>query len=373
MRKKEPKLFEEKYMKGIISLIIVGLIFAVLLSMVSCVQIQGNEVGVKETWGEGVISQPMFPKTYILFPAFMQTVYKYKTSSQVFVMNDKKNSEEFGNGRKLDSYQVQSSEGQDMRISLNLVWRIDLEKVIELHKNTRTDLEERLIRPLVMRVVKDEATKRKAIDAYSGEGLVSLQNDIRNNLMCNEEIRKRGVIIENFLIEEIALDPRYTEQIKARQVAIQSKLRADEEAKAALAKAEQTKAEAQGDYEKTLVEARRDKEVGILKAEKEAQQVRLQAEASASQATIAAKAEQEASLMRASAIKAIGEAEAYAVQQKMSAYSGSGSLVYAQMEVAKSMAEAFKNIDGYLPSDMKVNILSESFMQSVKGLVGGAK
>lgn len=360
-------------MRGIISLIIVGLVVAVLLSMVSCVQIQGNEVGVKETWSDGVINQPMFPKTYILFPAFMQTVYKYKTSSQVFVMNDKKTQEEFGEGRKLDSYEVQSSEGQDMKISLNLVWRLDLEKVIELHKNTRTDFEERLIRPLVMRVVKDEATKRKAIDAYSGEGLVSLQNDIRTKLMANEEIRKRGIIIENFLIEQIELDPKYTAEIKARQVAIQAKLRADEEAKAALAMADKTKAEAQANYEKTLVEARRDKEVGILNAEKEAQQVRLEAEAAASKATIAAKAEQDASLMRASAIKAIGEAEAYAVQQKMNAYSGSGSQVYAQMEVAKSMAEAFKNIDGYLPSDMKVNILSESFMNSVKGLVGGTK
>lgn len=43
------------------------------------------------------------------------------------------------------------------------------------------------------------------------------------------------------------------------------------------------------------------------------------------------------------------------------------------MSKPKSVSEAFKNIQGYLPSDMKINLLSESFLQSVMGMVGGSK
>jgi hypothetical protein len=35
------------------------------------------------------------------------------------------------------------------------------------------------------------------------------------------------------------------------------------------------------------------------------------------------------------------------------------------------MAEAFKNIDGYLPQDMTVNLLSDSFLRAVEAVVGG--
>jgi hypothetical protein len=79
---------------------------------------------VKETWDGGVLPDPLQPKTYVLFPGFTQKVFKYDMSSQVFVMNDQPDAT-YGEGRRRDSYLVQSSEGQDMRISLNIRWRRD--------------------------------------------------------------------------------------------------------------------------------------------------------------------------------------------------------------------------------------------------------
>ncbi|WP_221032093.1 SPFH domain-containing protein [Actomonas aquatica] len=373
-------------MKQTLSLIATGVIVVVLILasifIVDIETVEGNQLGVKETWSGGVLPDPLQPKTYVLFPGFTQKVFKYDMSSQVFVMNDQSN-DTYGAGRRRDSYLVQSSEGQDMRISLNIRWRRDPSFVVELHKTVRENVEEKILRPELMRVVKDQATTRSALDAYSGEGLVSLQSDISAALMAPDaELRKRGVIVENFVIEHIGLDPSYVEQIKARQVAVQSRLRAIEETKAAEAKAEQAKAEAQAAYERAVVDARRDKEVGVLSAQKMAEQQVLDAEAAAKRVELAAEAdknrnvlaaqgEQEAALLRAQAIKALGEAEAEATRLKLSAYSAEGSEAFVRIEVAKSMSDAFKNIDGYLPQDMTVNLLSDSFLRAVKSVVGG--
>ena len=383
--------------KSIVSLVVVGAIItaliAVSMTMVDIVTVHGNEVGVLETWQDGVVNEPKVPKTYILIPGFMKEIYIYDVSSRVFVMND--TAEQIAKGRRQDSYLVQSAEGQDMRISLNVQWRIDPENVIHIHKTVRRDIEEKILRPGVMRIVKDSATTRIAIQAYSGEGLVKLQSEIFDRMVSPEgELRTRGVIVENFVIEGIGLDQEYVGEIKAKQVAIQRELRAKEETKAAESEALRARAEAQKDYEKQVVEARRDKEVGVLefemKAEQEvlkataearqvvlaaeanAQQVELAAEAQKKQTVLAAEGEKEAGELRAKAILAIGEAEAQATKLKLSAYAVEGADAFIKIEVAKQMAEGFKNIRGYLPQDMKINLLSESFLDAVRQAISPA-
>jgi regulator of protease activity HflC (stomatin/prohibitin superfamily) len=373
-------------MKQTISLVIAGVIIITLilasLFIVDITTVEGNEIGVKETWEGGVEPEALQPKTYVLLPGFTQKIFKYDTSSQVFVMNDAANAT-YGEGRARDSYLVQSSEGQDMRISLNVRWRRDPAFVIDQHKTVRDNVEEKILRPEIMRIVKDRATTRTALDAYSGEGLVLLQSDISTALMSPDaDLRKRGVIVENFVIEHIGLDPAYVEQIKARQVAVQERLRAIEETRAAEARAERAKAEAQASYEKAVVDARRDKEVGVLGAQKLAEQqvldataaakrVELAAEADKNRNVLAATGEQEAALLRAQAITALGKAEAEATRLKLSAYSAEGSEAFVRIEVAKSMSDAFKNIEGYLPQDMTINLLSDSFLHAVQSVVGG--
>lgn len=235
--------------------------------------IQGHQMGVLETWGGGVIETPLKPKTYIWFPfGFKYRIYPYDMSSQVYVMNDIPSTEEFAQGREKDSYDVQSKEGQNMRISLNVRWRLDPDKLIHIHKYMWENFQEKVLRPSLLRAVKDEATIREAIVAYSGPGLVDLQKSIQQRLTDPDgDVRTKGIIIENFVIEGIQLDPEYIGQIKDRQVAVQRELKAKQEEIAALAEAAKAKAEEQANYERAVVQAERDKAVGILKAEKEAQ------------------------------------------------------------------------------------------------------
>ena len=362
-------------------LLLIGLV-AVLVSA-EFVTIKGNELGVKETWGGGVSDEILQPKTYVVL-RWSTDVIKYDASSQVFVMNDKLDSDEKGNGRKRDAYLVQSAEGQDMKISLNLRWRIDPSKLVSLHTTVRQDMEDKIIRPVVMRVVKDEATKKKAIDAYSGEGLVQLQSNIQTALTGageGKELAERGITVENFVIEHIELDPKYIEEIKGKQIATQKTLRAAEEQKAAEGEALVAKAKAQAEYNTKLVaqqllatnmviQAQADNERVIIAAKAQQQQLQIEAEGQKQKLTLEAEGKKAAMLATAEGTLAMGKAEAASKELLLKAYAVPGSDNWVKTQVAEAVAKGFGNIKGYLPSDMKINLLTDSFGKAVDALSG---
>lgn len=344
--------------------------------------VHGNELGVKETWSGGVEDSIYAPKTYFLFPGATQTMYTYDMTPQIFVMNNREDDER-ANGRKNDAYVARSSDNQTMLFEVALQWHFNSTKIVSIHKrfkchsslsNWQSIIEERLIRQNLMIALNTEATARKAIDSYSGDGFVSMQNAVFQRLIePGGELSNEGVQITSFVIEKITLDEAYIGEINKRQVAQQRELRAKQEELAALAEAQRAKAESQSDYEKQLVEARREKEKLILSSEAQAKQRINQANADAESKIIAANAERDAALARAAAIRAIGEAEAEAKKLQLMAYSVPGAESFVQIEISKSMADAFKNIQGYLPQDMHINLLSDNFIQSVQNLVNPNK
>jgi len=355
----------------------VGAVFAVVLffTLLKIETVEGNEIGVLETWTQGVVAEPLHPKTHLLFPGFTQKLYIYPTSTQVFVMNDTPpRLEQVAEGRDSDAYLVQSIEGQDMWISLTVQWRIDPAKVVTIHKTVRNAIEEKLIRPLVMRAVKDEATTRKAIDAYSGPGLVALQQAITRRLTDPKfEMGKRGIIVENFVIEKIKLDPSYISEIKQKQVAVQATLRAMEQTKAAQAEAEKAEAVAQADLKKRVVEAERDKKVGVLEAEMKAEQEILRAEAEKKKLVLEATGTRDAEVLRAEGILAVGKSEAEARKLNLTAWAVPGAENFVRVEVAKALAKAHSNVSGYLPSDMNIMTLGSNFTDAVEKVVAPVK
>ncbi len=338
--------------------------------LIKVARIEGNELGVHETWSKGVIDEPLPPRTYFFFPGLMHTVYTYDMSSQVYVMNDTSNRDEYAQGRAVDTYTVQSKEGQDLTISLNVRWRLDPEKIIHIHKTVRRDFEEKILRPILLREVKDAATTREAIVAYAGLGLVELQAEIEHRLTALDgEVRRQGLIVENFAIEEIELDAKYLEQISKKQVAVQSEKRAREETKAALQEANKAEAEAQADFKRAVVEAQRDKEVGVLEAQKKAEQEILAAEADKKKVVLQAEAEKESGELRAAAILALGKAEAEATKLQLQAYAVEGAESFVRIEIAKSIAEANSGVQGYIPEGMTINVITDRILSAIDSIV----
>jgi len=368
-----------------IGIAVVALILAVgALITLKIETVRGKEMGVMETWGDGVLTNTFAPKTYVLIPGFLYELTKYNMDWQVFVMNN--NPEDTVEGRKYDAYKVQSQEGQDMTIEWSCQWRRDPEKLVWQHQKL-PQVEENALRPIAMRIIKDAATARLAIGAYSGEGLVSLQKEISENMQNPDgELAKQGIIVNNFVIEGIQLDPEYITEIKQKQVATQRELRAKEEEKAALALAQKANAEAQADYEKQVVAAERDAKVMVVNAQAENEKVVIAAKAAAEQVKVAAEAKKAQmelegegkklqQIAEAEGVLAMGKAEAQAKQLLFAAWSTPGVDSYVTVQVAgpEGVSGAFKNIQGYIPSDMKINVLSQSFVDALKSVVGATQ
>lgn len=377
--------------KGIFGLIGFGVLTLVALivafASMDVTKVNGNEIGIKETWAGGIEETLYQPRTY--FYAGWNELYRYDLTPQIFVMNSRQNDERAG-GRPNDAYVTTSSDNQKMTLELALQWHYDPTKLINIHKTYRTHvgmdhwsdvIEERIIRQNLMAAVNTAAAGYKAIDAYSGEGFVSLQRKIIANLSDpNGELAQSGIIVETFVIEKITLDENYIGEINKRQVAQQRELRAQQEEKAAMAESLRAKAESMTKYEQEIVTAKQEKEKKILASEGEAQQkinaARAQAEqqvieakGQAEKVVLAAKAEREAAEARAAAILALGQAEAEAKKLNMLAYSGAGADNFVTIEVSRSMATAFSGIQGYIPQGMTVNTFTTNWMEGL-GIFG---
>lgn len=355
---------------GCVTTFFLFLILGVLLFDVQ--PIEGNQLGVLETYWSGVDEKIYTPRTYFVFP--WERMYIYNVGQRVFVMDNNPTTmtSETDIGREKDSYIVQSVDNQNMTLEMNLQWRLDPSKLIEVHKSANKYIEEVIIRPIMLRVVKDEATQLKAIEAYSGQGLVQLQKRIEDDLI-NGELGQKGIIVDSFTFTHIGLDPSYVEEIQLRQIAQQKKLRFDEEEKAAQAEALVAKAKARKAYEEQVVDAERDKAVSVLKAEALNEQEILKAEANKQKTILEAEAKKESSELEAAAILAVGKANAESEKLKFSAYSAEGADLYVKMQVAESIGKGISNVKGYLPESMTIFSIGEDFSKAVEKIVGEKK
>jgi regulator of protease activity HflC (stomatin/prohibitin superfamily) len=350
-------------------LITIGIVLAIIcimaLTLLKWETVKGNQVGIKETMS-GIQTNILFPRTYFLWRGF-EDIITYDASAQVY---------------DLTHYKVQSVEGQDLIIDLSIRYRIDTAKLYTIHTTLREDFNKKVIEPAVQRIVKDEGTKLRAIDAYSGTNLVQLQNAIEGDLTRPEsDMRQRGFIVEAFVIRHIELDSNYVAEIKKKQTATQQQLRAVEEEKAATAEALVAKAKAQADLNKAVVEAERDAKVQVLKAQADNERVILAAKAEQEQAILKAKGEQQrftleaegkmqAAISEAKGIEALGKAKADAQRQLLESFKVDGADAYVTVEVSKNVAQGMQNINGFLPANMSVSVIGEDILKTVKTLVG---
>lgn len=370
--------------------ILIALLLAAPFGFTGCSfhTVQGNEVGVEENWNTGVQSDYLPPKTYIINP-FTTTIYNYATSGQVFAMDGNPN----GNiiqGRDVDPVLINSLDNQQVEFDILVTWRIDPIHVVQLHKEYRDNIEERVIRPAVVNIVGIKATLLNAIDLYSGEKLNQLKVDVTKDL--HDYLLPKGVVVDSFVIERPKFkNQAYTDQIEQRQVFIVAQSRAHEEQLANEADALAAKAKAEAAANQSIVAADALKQVAILQTEATAQQSILttnadaqnlvtQQNAEAQKVIITAKAEatrniaiseaqKQAEINRSVGIKAVGEAEAEANKLKLASYAVPGADDFVKIQVANAMATAYSGVKGFLPEHATYNVLSDQFDKGVSLLM----
>src|SRR5277367_4783230 len=223
---------EGQRLSPVAKLLIVAVAFAIViflgLSTFTTTTVQGNQVGVRETWTGGVDPNPLPPKTYF-YNRWVTQIYTYETSGQVYAMNDK--DEPFASGRRVDPLIVNSRDNQQVVFHILVTWRIDPAHVVALHKNYRDNVDERLLRPAIVKAVSVRATLQDAIDLYSGEKLNQLRSDVEHDLKDPAgNLSTNGIVVDSFVIEKPTfMNKEYVDNIERRQVQIIIQSRAHEE------------------------------------------------------------------------------------------------------------------------------------------------
>ena len=376
---------------GLLAIVgIVGFLLASLL-FVKIRTVEGNEIGVLETWSDGVSETPLTPKTYWFLPGFNKSVYTYPTSGQVFAMNDV--AEPFAAGRRVDVLEVNSLDNQKVQFHVIVTWRIDPAHVVALHKNYRSDIPERLIRPEIVNEVGIRATVQNAIDLYSGAKLNELREVVTKELRDpNGKLAQSGIIVDRFVIEKPKLHPDYEKIIEQRQLAIATESQAKEQAKANQALADAAKVAAlkqqyetlvaaettakqtviaqQAESDKATIQTKADAINTITRQEAAARVVVITAKAEADRNVAISEAQKQAEINRSVGIEAVGKASAEANKLLLSSYSVPGSDLYTRIQVASSLATSFSGVKGYLPQGVTYNTVAENFDKGVSLLVG---
>lgn len=364
-----------------------------VLSTFRFTEVKGSQYAVLETWTGGVQEEPLPPKTYI-FNRWTTTPYLYDMTGQIFVMNDKANSS-YGEGRAYDILEVKSADNQKVHFSITLRWHRDFNKLVEMHKTYRDQIEERLIRPEIIKTVMTNATVKPALDLYSGKSLEALRDSVDKILKDpNGALTRAGVVVDAFIIDATNFpDKQYVESIEARQRAIIDESRAKEEEKANTAKAAAAKAAAlklqyeqvvaaetrkmtavlqqEAESEQATIKAKADALNAITLQEAESKKIVLQAKADADKQVALSEAAKEAEINRAAGIEAVGKATAEAQRLQLTAYSVPGSDLFAKIEMSRSLAQAFSNVKGWLPQGVNYNTVAKDFESSVSLLLGG--
>jgi regulator of protease activity HflC (stomatin/prohibitin superfamily) len=378
------------FLKGLIAgsaLVLVAIV--VLFSTYTIKTVHGNEVGVMETWEKGVLPDSLPPKTYF-YNKWTESIYTYQTSGQVYAMNDKE--EPFAEGRRVDPLVINSKDNQQVVFHIIVTWRIDPKYVVDLHKHYRNNIEERLLRPSIVKAMSVRGTLQDAIDLYSGPTLNQLRTDVEHDL--RDALHPNGIEVDSFVIEKPTfLNKEYVDNIERRQVQIIVQSRAHEEqlANDALALAE--KAKAQIDLNTRVVAAEAAKQVAIKEQEAKAQMAIVQTNADAQNTVtkqkaesekivIAAKAEadrliavsegnrqsqintangaRDAEIARAVGIRAVGESTALANKLLLESYSVAGSDNYTRIQVADKFANAMSAVR-YYPPNATFNTIASDF------------
>ena len=346
--------------KSKLALIIGGIASVALLIFTvmtfSWTTVDGNERVVVQDWKSGIQKEVLSSGTHFYAPMTTKH-FKYNVGVGKLILG----SQEVYGRENVDFPALTVTVGgngkeQPAGFSVTLQYRLNPTNLLELHNSVQGDYEALLIKPALSRIISDASTKKEVLDFYSGQGRVDLQNEIERAITDEDSLKKVGIVVETFVIDDISLDQSYVDEIRGRQLATQKRLRAVEETKAAEEDAKKAQAEGQAEKFRRIVKAEAEKEEKIRAAEAKAKEIELNAAAQAKQVELASAADKikvmnaaEADRFRkeqdAAGVLALGMAQAKVEEErKKSKYDGEAGARQASIEIEQAKTDRFKNV-----------------------------
>jgi len=369
---------KSKFFAGLLGLgCIIGVI--TLFCMLGYTTVEGNQRVIVQDWKMGVKDEILTDGTHFYFPP-TTTHHKYDIGTDNFIMG--KEGLYTGKGSNFADFPAfevtcgGSGKEQPATFSVTLQYHIDASKLKALHNTAGKQYKDLVIKPALTRIISDMATTKTVLDFYSGEGRVTLQKGIEKAITEHPKLAETGIVVDTFVIDDIDLDNEYVEQIRGRQIAVQKKLKAIEEAAAAEEEAKKAEKLAEADKLRRIVSAEAKKQEEIKAAEAAAAKIELDAKANATRVKEAASADRYRKEQDAKGALALGLAQAQvAKEKKMSKYAGEAGQRQAQVEMAQARVEMFKgmNLKGILDKDVALTIIQDDSGKGVEKVLNVSK
>ena len=208
----------------------------------------------------GVRPQPLRSGLHLILPILEQEVI-YPVSWQTYTMAGKPNE-----GAKTgdDSIRARTSDGQEIRLDLSIIFRVNYEQVVTLHSDWQNRYIEDFVRPVIRGLVRTQVSQFKVKEVNS-----SARKDLESTLerLLTAELGAKGLIVDQLLLRDITFSNEYASAIERKQVALEDEERAIHEAQGM----------------RNLAEGQRDQLTLVAAGEAEAIRVKAQAQTEALQ------------------------------------------------------------------------------------------
>lgn len=171
----------------------------------------------------GIRPQPLRSGLHWIIP-LLETDQMYPIYWQTYTMSGKP-----GEGNKLtgDSIRSRTSDGQEVSLDCSVIFRVDEEQAVSIHVDWQERYVEEFVRPVVRGVVRRQVSQFTAREVNS-----SARKDLEAALdqILLQEFSDKGLILDQFLLRDIAFTPEYAKSIELKQVALEGQVQTEYEA-----------------------------------------------------------------------------------------------------------------------------------------------
>lgn len=228
--------------------------------------VQPNEVSViiSLITPGGVRPQPLRAGLHLIVPILEEEV-TYPIAWQTYTMSGQPNE-----GAKTgdDSIMARTNDGQEIRIDISVIFRINYEQVVTLHTDWQNRYVEDFVRPVLRGQVRTQVSQF-TVDEVNSSARKDLEATLERSFTA--EFAAKGLIVDQVLLRNIAFSPEYAAAIEEKQVALEGEIRAEYEA-------EQMRnlAQGQGDALRITIKAQSEAEAEAILVKAQAQAAALQ-------------------------------------------------------------------------------------------------
>ncbi len=256
------------YSRALIIVIVTTLIVTTVGAGLVFVPPQERGVVISAIAPGGYRQQALTPGLHWIIPYAEYVVY-YPISKQTYTMSSTPSE---GAMEGDDSIKARTADGQLVYMDASVIFSIDPSKVVQVHIAWQNRYAHELVRPLVRGVIRDAVSQFRIEEVISTKRF-ELEQMMTENLA--ERMAENGLILEDFVLRNIAFTDEYAQAIEQKQIAEQQALQAKFVVEQKKQEAEQARQVAQGQADAAVIKAKGDAEARVIQAKAEAEALQL--------------------------------------------------------------------------------------------------